>query len=187
MDLRPPHAREVLEEVVLRTIAEATDDPWRPAQPRGGYSRHTAGSRSEALALLEQVDVSDQLLLAGLSRLLSAQRLMSDGHHAEEAALALFTSMGAAMDFLRQALPNDGAGELSYSDVYEYLRATFPHGDHVVDYFEEMYNLRVIAMHPSSRFGDYWNVPMMRCDLYDLPKSLMALYRHIITGETPAG
>jgi hypothetical protein len=184
-DLRLPDTRERLEDLLVKTIAEHADDWWVPRQPKGTYTRHSAGSRDEALELLRSVDMEDQLLLAGLSRLLGARRLMIDGHHDEEAALALFTSMGAAFEYLRQVLTPEGEPEATFADVYDYVRGTFPQGDHAVGFFEEMYDLRVTATHPSSRFGDFWCPPMMRGDLYELPKSLMAIYRHIITGTIP--
>ena len=155
------------------------------------YRHHTdsrycvtgVGNLPDALDLLANIDTSDQLLLAGLARLLGANRLLSV-NEPEEAAIILFISMGAALEFIRlQLSAQGGAGEVPFSAVEDYFKRTFPDGDAIADYFVERYEERVIATHPSSRYGEFWVPPLMMGDVYGLRKSLLSLYRHILLGE----
>lgn len=154
--------------------------------PGSAYSIGPMGSLEDALALLDLIDTSDELLLAGLARLLGACRLISPPmYELEEAAISMFISMGAALEYIRQSLIQEDGGDVPFSSVSGYLEATFPEGGVVAEYFREMYEYRVVATHPSSRLGDYWAIPLMVGDVYHLRKSMLILYRHIILGDTP--
>lgn len=151
---------------------------------RHEYELGAIGSEDDARSLLTNIDVTDQLLLAGLARLLGAGRLLSSAHEPEEAAIVMFISMGAALEFIRLHLGEQASGtDVPFSSVYEYLRQTFPRGDEIAEYFEDRYDERIIATHPSNRMGEFWAPPLMMSDVYHLRKSLMALYRHILLGE----
>ena len=111
---------------------------------------------------------------------------MTTANEPEAASLSLFVSMGAATEFIKQHLEHAQAKTASYADVYSYLKGLYPYGEEFVAFLEEMYEHRVIATHPSSRFGDYWTPPLMTSDVYDFRKYVMGIYRHILLGETPA-
>lgn len=183
-DLRSAELRERLEGYVAELLLAASGEPLRPVVP-GPYSLGKAtGSLTDTLELLESIDVNDQLLLAGLSRLLQASRLGGTYDGPEDSCLPLFVSMGSAMEFIRLHLSHERGSEQPMREVYEYLRESFPYGDEVVEYFEEMYDYRVLTIHPASRLGEYWTPPLMVGDVYHLRKSLMSLYRHILTGRS---
>lgn len=145
--------------------------------------RDGLGSRDDAMALLAGIDSTDQLLLAGLARLLGATRVML-ANEPEEAAISLFISMGAAMEFIRLQLASEAGADVPFSAVHDYFRKVFPHGSEVVEYFEVRYEERLMATHPANRFGEFWAPPLMMGDVYHLQKSLIGLYRHIVLGET---
>lgn len=156
-------------------------------QPQS-YTIGQIGNRRDAVALLDNIDPRDQLMLAGLARLLGANRLLSAAHEPEEAAISLFISMGAALEYIRLSLPADASGgELPFSAVNEYFRQNFPDGEDLVEYFEASNEERLTAIHPSNRFGKFWAPPLMMSDIYHLRKSLLILYRHILLGELPTG
>ena len=148
------------------------------------YEVGVSGSEDDARDLLENIASDDQLLLAGLARLLGATRLLSSAHEPEEGAIVLFISMGVALEFIRLHLVEQASGsDVPFSQVYEYLRTTFPEGGEVAEYFQERYDERVIATHPANRMGEFWAPPLMMSGLYHFQKSVMGLYRHILLGE----
>lgn len=150
------------------------------------YSIREVGTHEDAVDLLEHFDSSDQLLLAGVSRLLESFRLMTSAYEPEAAALSLFVSMGAALEFLRLHLEEETHANTTHADVRTYLARLYPEGFELPEYLEEMYEHRVIATHPSGRMGEYWTSPLMVDDIFFLRKHLMGIYRHIILGEKPA-
>lgn len=139
------------------------------------------GSASEALRVYDQIDGEDQLLLAGLGRLVQAQRLLVTGW-AEDAALPLFIAMGASFEFLRQCL-EEQRGSTSMDDVYEYIDNNLPEDSEASEWFKWMYEERIVAVHPANRFGEFWTSPMMTGQVFELRRSLHSLYRHIITDD----
>ena len=55
----------------------------------------------------------------------------------------------------------------------------------MAEYFELRHDERIMATHPSNRFGEFWTLPLMVGDIYHLRKTLIALYRHLFLGEIP--
>lgn len=151
------------------------------------FSVYDGCSHSDALSLLKKIDTQDQLLLAGLARLLGASRLISFADELEEGAIALFISMGAALEFIRLHIASTrGVSDVPHSAVSEYLTSTFPHGAEIAEYFEARHEERIISVHPANRFGEFWAPPLMVGDIYHLQKSLFGVYRHILLGEIPS-
>jgi len=154
---------------------------------RGVYHvREGFGSEDDAAQILANFPEDDELLLAGAARLLECNRLIAL-HERDAAALSLFVSLGAALEYLRyhvqevrklSTLPSHGS-------VIEYLTELYPKGFELTEYLEKVNAQRVIAIHPSSRFGDFWTPPLMADDLYFLCKHLSQLYRHILLEERP--
>lgn len=141
----------------------------------------------DPVALLENFDSEDELLLAGVNSLHTAVRLLSPHiNELEAASLCLFVAMGAALEFIRLHL-NDarGTANTSFAEVHQYLGMVYPAGNVLPDYLERMYEHRLIATHPAGRFGEYWTPPLMVGDIYDLRKHLIVIFRHIILGERP--
>jgi hypothetical protein len=176
-DLTVPATFRAVEELAHSLIGRNSfiDNPY--------VTRVDLGSREDAVDLLTNIDAGDQLLLAGLARLLGAGRILQM-NEPEEAAISLFVSMGAALEYVRLHLEDESGREAAFAAVYDYFRRTFPHGDEVVEYFEARYDERVIATHPANRFGEFWAPPLMADDVYHLQKTLIGLYRHILLGET---
>jgi hypothetical protein len=176
-----------LEEAVARLGTPPLDTSLRHREGlSNAYVVNDVGSQSDALRLLERIDTDDQLLLAGLARLLGGTRLIFVAHEMEEAALSLFVSMGAALEFLRlslaERLPD---ATISFKHVYQYLTEVYPTDSSVAEYYEYMYEHRLAATHPANRLGEFWAPPLMADDIYHLQKHLILLYRHIILGDAP--
>jgi hypothetical protein len=152
--------------------------------PLREYSLGEQGSEQEVLELLDAIDVKDELLLAGLSRFLSAQRLVVMGSFFEEASLFGLLSLEAGLEYMRQCL-RKGKSEASFSDVYEVISNDFPGGEEIARWFRRMYDNRVILVHPSSRMGDYRTAPILQLDCRRLLEWLILLYRYILLGQVP--
>lgn len=145
------------------------------------------GNEGDALALLQNFDSTDELLLAGVGTFHAAGRLMSSRvRELEAASLCLFVSMGAALEFIRLHLNESrGTANASFAEVHRYIGELYPEGNVLPDYLDEMYEHRVIATHPAGRFGEYWTPPLMVGDIYELRKHLVVILRHIVLGERP--
>lgn len=172
---------QVFEKLRKQAMRLAYADVGGSPGARQDYSVYDGCSRADAADLLENIDSSDQLLLAGLARLLGASRLISFADELEEGAIALFISMGAALEFIKLHIAwSTGNNDVPFSAVSDYLRSAFPHGSDVAAYFEERHDERIIAIHPANKFGDFWAPPLMVGDIYHLQKTLFGLYRHIL-------
>ena len=158
---------------------------YRAPSDSGSYSFADVGSEADALDILDNLDATDPLLLAGLARLLGGSRLLFAAHEMEEASLSLFVSMNAALEFLRLYLTEQGTGDVSFKDVYRYLATIYPLDSEIAEYYDYMYEHRLAATHPVNRHGEYWAPPLMADDVYHLQKHLILLYRHIVLGELP--
>lgn len=154
------------------------------AFPERSYRIGSQGSEGEAIRLIESIDVSDELLLGGLSRYLSATRLAGMYSFFEEASLFALLSLEAAFEYIRQVLAEERGAQTAFSDVYAYLREVFPEGEKLSEWFQELYENRIALVHPSSRVGEYYTAPtMFQIDCWDLLKWLVIIYRHILLGE----
>lgn len=159
------------------------EDLYRPCLRAPSYLSD-AGSAEDAAELLAAIDPEDQLLLAGLGRLLSALQLRADAY-LEEAFFISTISLGAAMEYVRLHLEERDGGKQSYAGVYDYFRSVFPFGDPFPEFLEWMYELRVIAVHPASRFGEHWSPGVMVGMVFELENWLKVIYRHLIVGDVP--
>lgn len=163
-------------------LASDADHDMRGLSSNHERSSHT-GSKADALAILSRLDVKDQLLIAGLSRLLGANRILAMVDAREAACVVLMVSLGSALEFIRQSLGFTRGRDQSFAAVYEYLRCVYPNESFLTQFLEEMYDARVMIQHPSSRFGDVWAPPLMSGDVWELRKVLSVLYRHVILDE----
>jgi len=172
---------------VVATLQERHRDRMATALRADFKPTGDLGSEDDALSILGNFDMEDELLLAGLANLHTAARLMGIRYHEPEAsALCMFVAMSAALEFIRLHLNEvRGTANTSFAEVHAYLGTVYPAGNFIPEYLEEVYEHRIIAIHPAGRFGEYWTPPLMADDVFDLRKHLMVIYRHIILGEAP--
>jgi hypothetical protein len=122
-DLISGELRRLVEDAVAKLRSESPSLAVPPAPYVAPLEFRIAdvGSLEDTLGLLECIDSSDQLLLAGLARLLGGTRLIFAAHEMEEGALALFVSMNAGLEFVRQYLCDQQNCDASFKDVHDYL------------------------------------------------------------------
>ncbi len=184
-DLSSEDFRTFAEQEAQDMAREDTEAKWYPPQREGDYDRQDTGSMEDARRFLNACDVEDQLLLAGIGRFLSSLRLCAESFFREEAFVQATISLGAAMEYIRLHLEQKEGAVQSFANVCDYFRTTFPFGDHFPDWLKWVYDLRVAAIHPSSRLGEMWIPPLDADDPYELEKWLVVIYRHIILSEIP--
>ncbi|HEX6036524.1 hypothetical protein [Longimicrobium sp.] len=141
------------------------------------------GDEQAVLELIKAVDVRDELIIRGLSRLIAANHLVSYAVFFEESAVTGYISLEAALECLRQDLENTTGSSASLKDVFQIIRETFPTGESFAEVLQTDYENRIMMIHPNSRFGEYWAPPVHADEAYELLDSLVHLYRYILLGE----
>ncbi len=132
-------------------------------------------------ALFEAIDPSDDLVIRGLYCLLKGARLMLEPDFGEEAVMNVQIAREASLELIREHLLSQGNKNPSFKDAHAYLSHMMGKG--LADFFEHQHELWVTMKHPSSAFGPVWLPPLMADDFYDTYKSLVSVYRHILTGS----
>lgn len=147
------------------------------------YSLASLGTAEEVVRLIDAIDVSDELLIRGLSKLLSASYLYILPPFAEEAGLAGLIAIEAALQFIRLHLELVTRRPASMTQVFDHVREAFPTGEPLADYLEELYDTRIIMVHPASRFGEFWAPPTAIEECWDAMHIAVYLFRYILLGE----
>jgi hypothetical protein len=182
LDLRSTAIRGLLADKVA-AVPELSHYAEGALQPDDFYSIPSIGDQLREL--IRAINPRDRLLIRGLSKFLTAQALQRERWYLEEAGIAAFISLEAALTIIRQHLEFTRGRSASFDDAYDYLRVTFPTGQPLSEWLRELYDLRVIAVHPSSRFGEFWAPPMDVEHCFETIDWLITLYRHILLGEVP--
>lgn len=180
LDLRSPAVRRLLAD---KAAATPEFSHYREAVHQDYGSPVAVGDQIREL--IRAINPRDRLLIRGLAKFLTAKSLIGELWYTEEAGLAAFISLEAALTMIRQHLEFTRGCSVSFDDTYEYLRVTFPHGEPLSEWLRELYDLRVIAVHPSSRFGEFWSPPMDVEHAMETIDWLVTIYRHILLGEIP--
>lgn len=183
LDLRSPEVRKLLSDQASELAIEESEQDLQARYPTYERTQHVLADAT--LQLIRVINVRDRLLIRGLSKFLSARALSRRLWFLEEAGIAAFISLEAALSIIRQHLEFTRAAPASFQEAYQYIRSTFPTGEALVDWLLELYDLRTIAMHPSSRFGEYWSPPMDADHCFELIQWLVPIYRHILLSELP--
>jgi|GEM_PF-600139 len=130
---------------------------------------------------------TDHILLRGICCLIKCDMLSRYYEFAEEAAIVGFIALEASFALVVERLKRDGVSNPTARDAGKWLDDTFnrPIGIEPGErkYFEELYEQRVITMHPSSRFGDCPYAPLMHDDLFDLRNDLREVFAYLVSGS----
>ncbi len=129
-----------------------------------------------------QIDVTDKLTMRALATLLRSSLLMCYSHLLEEAINSTFISLDASFSMVQRRLKELGNPSPSSKDASEFISKVF-NTEGPEKYFQCYYESRIMAFHPSSRFGEFAHSPVIADDCYDLFDSLISVYRYLICGE----
>lgn len=131
------------------------------------------------LNLHAQIDITDKLLMRALVTLLRSSLLMCYPHLLEEAINSTFISLDASFSMVQRRLKELGNTSPSSKDASEFISNAF-NTEGSEKYFQCYYESRIMAFHPSSRFGEFSHSPVVADDCYDLFDSLISVYRYLI-------
>lgn len=133
-----------------------------------------------------RIDESDHVLLRGVICLIKCDMLSRYIEFSEEAIIVCFIALEASFSLVMDRLRREGVLNPSAKDAGRWLDDTFnrPLGIDPGDrrYFEELYEQRIMTMHPNSRYGEYPYAPLMHDDLFDLRRDLREVFAYLVSG-----
>jgi len=133
-----------------------------------------------------RISETDHILLRGMTCLIKCDMLSRYHEFAEEATIVAFIALDASFALVSSLLRKSGISNPSASDAGKWLDDTFnrPMGIDPGErrYFEEIYEQRILTMHPGSRFGECPFAPLMLDDLFDLRRDLREIFAYLVTG-----
>jgi len=134
------------------------------------------------LKLHAKIDITDKLMMRALATLLRSSLLMCYSHLLEEAINSTFISLDASFSMVQRRLRTLGNPSPSSKDASEFISNVF-NTEGPDRYFQCYYESRIMAFHPSSRFGEFAHSPVIADDCYDLFDSLISVYRYLVCGD----
>ncbi len=129
------------------------------------------------------------VLARGLHALMKADMLSRHPEFWEEATIACYIALDASFSHIKGLLAREGVLNASAHDAARWVHAHFnasfglPEPESDDKYFGEMYEQRVMTLHPSSRYGESPVAPMMREDYMFLRRDLREIFAYLVTGE----
>lgn len=158
--------------------------PTCPPLPPSSYGHfHWPIESAIQKSLFEAIDISDALLVRGISTLLKAGMLHCHLAFQEEANYALWISLDASHSIILEHLEATGISNPSSVDAQNFIHDAFGEKRSGLKYFQEFYEDRIITMHPKNRFGIFGVAPLGHDDFYWLHNGLRDVYRYILLGE----
>jgi hypothetical protein len=130
-----------------------------------------------------RIDVTDHLLIRGLSAIIRHGMLREYAMFLEEATGALYVSLDASFSLIRRRLIESGVQNPSAHDVAAWIHAQFGSEYDGGKYFQEYYDDRIRVTHPESRLGVFPFAPLAADDCYELYEHLREVYNLLIFGE----
>ena len=135
-----------------------------------------------AESIHEAIDLSDGILMRGLTTFLRSGMLKSHYQFYEEGINNLFISLEATFRLIQRRLRQNGLVNPSAKDAATFIHDTFDEVERLEKYFEEDRELRNISFHPESKYGIFSSPPIAVDDFYFLFNALLEVYRFLLTG-----
>jgi hypothetical protein len=129
------------------------------------------------------------VLARGVHALMKADMLSRHPEFWEEATISCYIALDASFSYIKEVLAREGVVNASAHDAARWLHAHFnasfglPEPGAGDKYFGEMYEQRVMALHPSSRYGESPVAPMMYEDYMFLRRDLREIFAYLAAGE----
>ncbi|WP_157959062.1 hypothetical protein [Salinicola endophyticus] len=136
---------------------------------------------------LKAIKDTDHVFLRAIACLIKCDMLSRYYEFAEEAIIVAFIALEASFSLVVDMLKRSGTPNPSAKNAGTWLDDTFnrPLGIEPGErrYFEELYEQRVMTMHPSSRYGECPYAPLAVDDLYDLRRDLREVFAYLVSGQ----
>jgi hypothetical protein len=138
----------------------------------------------------DKISTEDHLLLRGVGALLKAEMLTTYREFWEEAIVTIFIALEASFQMVLRELRKSGIAEPTSADAARWLHTNFnePFGHERTErYFQEIYDQRIMTLHPVSRLGINPYAPLFH-DVYTmLRRSIPAIFSYLLTGHHSDG
>ncbi|MGM8929963.1 hypothetical protein [Salinicola halophyticus] len=136
---------------------------------------------------LRTIKDTDHVFLRAITCLIKCDMLSRYYEFTEEAIIVAFIALEASFSLVVDMLKRSGTANPSAKNAGKWLDDTFnrPLGIEPGErrYFEELYEQRVMTMHPSSRYGECPYAPLAVDDLYDLRRDLREVFAYLVSGQ----
>jgi hypothetical protein len=149
----------------------------------GKFDLAEGGCIEEVARRVAAIDISDPLLIRGLSKFLAANHLLRYAATFEEGGTAGMIALEAALELMRRQVSQQLGRIASYGEVFDDIEQTSVDGWELVHGLREVYDARILLVHPNSRFGPYWTPPLQADDCYGTVNMGTYMYRRILLGE----
>jgi hypothetical protein len=136
--------------------------------------------------LFSLISVTDHLFLRGIAALLKAEMLASYREFWEEAIVIAFIALEVSFQMVLRELRRNGIVDPTAADAAKWLHVTFdePFGYRQMErYFEDIYDQRIMTLHPNSRFGICPYAPLLHDDYILLRRSLPGIFAYLVSGK----
>lgn len=185
LDSQPLDLRERDTQLELRRLViHGTESNRERSAPRHLFENEVNLDRQTEF--LNRIAESDHVLLRGITCLVKCDMLSRYYEFTEEAIIVGFIALEASFSLVVNMLKAGGITNPSSTDAGRWLDDTFnrPLGIDPGErkYFEELYERRIITMHPSSRYGDCPYAPLAVDDLFDLRRDLREVFAYLVSG-----
>jgi hypothetical protein len=176
----PIYAADLDEALVRRVVERAAAKlPTQNHELR----RVDAPFSGEVTRLLDALTAAPVPLLRGVNCYLKAHMLWRHHYFMEEMGVCLYIALEAGLSVLRRRLSDRADRDVSFHDVFDFVRANFSYGDGLADYWKDAHDDRNALLHPDNDFSPYVIQPMLADDIYELFDPMVSLYRYILIGE----
>lgn len=176
---------------LINELSNSTDAirdklPYRPDRQYELYDSSDL-MLGRLLEFWEALNPADYLILRGMHALMKADMLASHREFHEEATIACFIALDASFSKIQQELVNTGRQNPSAHDVAKWVHTHFnaPFGIAVPGpedrYFGDLYEQRVMTLHPSSRYGETPVAPLFYGDYMWLRRDLREMFAYLLT------
>lgn len=194
LDLRNPdviqeiRALAIQELKFLKTPESRWDQRCTLARPYELWpSKEFALERMESFWL--NLNPIDYKIARGVHALMKADMLSTHREFWEEATVSCYVALDASFSYIKELLDEKGNANATAHDAALWLHENFnaafglPIPDASAKYFEDMYEQRVMTLHPASRFGEHPIAPMMYEDYMYLRRQLREIFAYFVAGK----
>lgn len=188
---------ETIEEIRTLVLTEASlqvngrpkhGRDYSPQQPYESWPS-TEFAFDRLATFWERLYPLDYVIARGLYALMKADMLCRYPEFWEEATISCYIALDASFAYIKRLLAKEGTANATAHDaavwVHTHFNAAFnlPEPQDQDKFFGEMYEQRVMALHPSSRYGKSPFAPMMYDEYMFLRRDLRELFAYFVAGE----
>ncbi|RUL78759.1 hypothetical protein EKH80_02795 [Dyella choica] len=180
--------------LVLERCAEEAAKEERFRRFKSPVGTYQLWNRSEfALERLpeffEALNPVDYVVYRGMHALMKADMLSRYREFWEEATTACYVALDASFSVVQERLREEGVAQpssvLAQRWVHQHFNAAFglPEPGPTDKYFGEMYEQRIMTLHPKSRLGESPVAPLMYEDYMFMRRDLREMFAYLLTGR----